>query len=48
MTTDKKSVDLNDLLTLDQLSQLLQVKKSWIYRQVRELSAWERGFAQDV
>ena len=36
MTTDRKSVDLDDLLTLDQLSQLLQVRKSWVYRQVRE------------
>jgi excisionase family DNA binding protein len=36
VTTDKKSVDLDDLLTLDQLSQLLQVRKSWVYRQVRE------------
>jgi excisionase family DNA binding protein len=36
VTTNRKSVDLDDLLTLDQLSQLLQVRKSWIYRQVRE------------
>ena len=36
MATDKKKLDLNDLLTLDQLSQLLQVRKSWVYRQVRE------------
>jgi len=36
--TGKVNITLEDLLTLGQLCELLQVPKSWGYRQVREQS----------
>jgi len=34
--TAKVTMDLRDLLTPEELCELLYVKKCWIYRQVRE------------
>jgi len=36
VTTNRKSVDLDDLLTPDELCELFKVKRCWLYRQVRE------------
>jgi len=32
----KANIDLKALLTIDELCELLQVKKSWIYTQLRD------------
>ena len=34
--TGKPNIDLKDLITPDQLCDLLQVDKTWVYRQTRE------------
>ena len=36
--TGKANMNLEDLLTPEELCKLLQVKMSWVYRQVREQS----------